>query len=386
MKTILFFEWNSIGNEDICYYFTKMGFNVKKVVFDCNEKSDSVIRKVEAVLDNTVIFSFSFNYYPEISIACKELSVKYVSWVYDSPHINVYSYTVINECNYIFLFDEALYLELHNGGIRTVYYLPLAVNTDRMEQLDFECQNSTLDKDISFVGALYTESSKQLFDRMSQLDDYYRGYIDGLIDSQKLIYGANIIEDMLNEDVLAALEKVYPSDPDSLFAMSSKQIYSEYILLREVTSRERREAISRLGNKHTLDLYTHDKKVSDIGIANHGKIDYYDEMPYVFRTSKININISLRSIKTGIPLRVLDIMSNGGFLITNYQSEMDYYFEPGVDYVYYEDMNDLEAKVTYYLEHDDERKLIASNGCNKVRDIFCYTNAINSILDIVNGN
>ena len=38
----------------------------------------------------------------------------------------------------------------------------------------------------------------------------------------------------------------------------------------------------------------------------------------MFANSKVNLNITLRNIKTGIPLRALDIMGAGGFLLTNY--------------------------------------------------------------------
>ena len=59
----------------------------------------------------------------------------------------------------------------------------------------------------------------------------------------------------------------------------------------------------------------------------HGGVDTLKEMPKVFRQSKINLNLSTRSIKTGIPQRVWDILGAGGFLITNYQNELNKYFE-----------------------------------------------------------
>ena len=45
-------------------------------------------------------------------------------------------------------------------------------------------------------------------------------------------------------------------------------------------------------------------------------------MPYVFRNSRINLNITLRSIKSGIPLRCMDIYGAGGFLLSNYQTDL----------------------------------------------------------------
>ena len=98
-----------------------------------------------------------------------------------------------------------------------------------------------------------------------------------------------------------------------------------------------------------------------------GPVDYSDKMYRIFSGSKINLNITLRSILTGIPLRALDIMSAGGFLLSNYQAELCEYFVPGEDFDYYEDYDDLMNKIDYYLSHDSERETIARSGWEKVR-------------------
>lgn len=64
-------------------------------------------------------------------------------------------------------------------------------------------------------------------------------------------------------------------------------------------------------------------------VNNRGYIDYYSQMPKAFYNAKINLNISLKIIQSGIPLRVLDVLACKGFLITNYQAEIMEYFTPG---------------------------------------------------------
>ncbi len=49
-------------------------------------------------------FVFSFNYYPILSSCCQRHGIRYVSYVYDSPLVALYSCTLINPCNYVFLF------------------------------------------------------------------------------------------------------------------------------------------------------------------------------------------------------------------------------------------------------------------------------------------
>lgn len=384
---IYLLEWKSFGNEDIKEILAEMGHKVISVPFsDTKVKADEIERLLvrKSAYKNCDLL-FSFNYFPEVSICCQKLGLKYVSWVYDSPHISVYSYTIINSCNYVFLFDFALYDELHLAGINTVYYMPLAVNDKRLQRMHLTKDNVKYSQDIAMVGSLYSEPKHRLYDKFSTVSPYVKGYLDGIIDAQKKLYGRYILKEMLSSDIVEEMQKAYPTDPNASTVLSPEDIYADYVLARQVTALERKEILTLLGAKHRVDLYTYDNTVVIPGVVNHGKIDYYDDMPYIFHSSKINLNITLRSIKSGISLRALDIMGSGGFLLSNYQIEYDEYFVPGEDYVFYEDYYDLEEKVEYYLTHENERREIAENGCRKVREEHNYRNRIEMILSIVMG-
>ena len=103
----------------------------------------------------------------------------------------------------------------------------------------------------------------------------------------------------------------------------------------------------------------------------------------VFHDSRINLNISLRSIKTGIPLRCMDIMACGGLLLSNFQADFFHDFVPGEDFDYYENKEDMLSKVEYYLDHEKERAEIAANGQQKIRDFFTIEAVLKRILDTV---
>lgn len=386
--TFFYLEWNSFCNEDMFEVLQELGHRVIKIPFTGYKMSEEEIARV---LDKNLKqcpcdFLFSFNYFPKVSKYCMEHNLKYVSWVYDSPHIHVYSYTVLNACNYIFLFDYAMYEELSSAGIRTVYYMPLGVQDKRLGRL-----RNTPEKrakyicDISFVGSLYSEPKHRLYDKFQNIGGYAKGYLDGLIRAQLHVQGYNFLQEMLTPDIVEEMQKAYPTNPNAETVLSPEGIYTDYVLARQVTAIERREILEKLGQKHKVSLYTYDRDVKIQGVENKGLLDYYDDMPYAFMNSKINLNITLRSIKTGIPLRALDIMGSGGFLLTNYQQEMFEYFEADKDFVYYTDYEDLLDKVDYYLEHDEERKSIAANGCRKVREQHNMKLRVQNILDVLTG-
>lgn len=386
---ILMMEWNSFGNEDIISGFKELGHTVKTMPFSNkeihhNEEVENEI--VKNIRDFGPDFIFSFNYFPIISLACKKADMKYVSWVYDNPFVLLYSYTIIYPGNFCFVFDKELYMEFHKAGINTIYYMPLAANTDRLRAMEtskdldlFKNSKWKNQADIAFIGSLYTEKH-QFYQRLEGISPYTRGYLEGIMAAQKNVYGYNFIQEMLTKDIIDNLMQVLPMEPDSTSVATKEFLYAQYVLNRQITAMERTELLTTIGEKYTFDLYTPDETLSLPGCMNHGKVDYYDMAPYVFKQAKINLNITLRSIKSGIPLRAFDIMGAGGFLLTNYQADfMDCYI-PGEDFVYYESKNDLLSKIEYYLKHDDERAAIAQNGFERTAANHTYKHRIEEMV------
>ena len=389
---IFFMNWNSYGNIDFLDALSHLSEDgsapeVIKYPFQNTEKRDDpeFESRFSSDLQKEVPdFVFSFNYYPLISKVCNREGVKYVSWVYDSPHIALYSYTLINKCNYIFLFDSQMYENFASKGIRTVYYLPLAASVRRLDAVRIAPEiQRRYGAGVSFVGAMYTEAHN-FYDRMEPgLDDYTKGYLQGLMAAQMQIDGMNFVENCLSQNVLERMLQAYPMIPNADGVESSAYMYAQYMLNRKITSVERTQLIRQIGEKYPVKLYTKDKEFTAPGVMCMGQIDYYDAMPYVFKCSDINLNITLRSIQRGIPLRAMDIMGCGGFLLTNYQEDLLQFFTPGEDFVYYESHQDLLDRIGYYLTHEDERRRIAENAHRKVAADHTYDIRIRQMLEIV---
>lgn len=374
---ILFIEWASFGNADIKDAFTKEGHEV--ICFPFSNKDPRKDAQIEGALASKLRETvpdavFSFNYFPLISNVCKREGLPYISWIYDSPYVMLYSYTAINPCNTIYVFDRALCREFQEAGIQTVRYLPMAANTERLDALGFPEPVY----DVSFVGSLYTESHN-FFDRMENLSPYAKGYLEGLMRAQMHVQGYNFIQESLSP-IMGELYQALPMDPNPDGVETREYLYAQYVINRKLTGMERLSLLTAVTKRHTLDLFTLDPAFSLPNLRNHGTADYYAEMPMVFKKSRINLNISLRSIKSGIPLRAFDIMGNGGFLLSNYQEDFLENFTPGVDFVYYESEEDLLQKIDYYLAHEEERQAIAKNGHDKVAKAHTYRDRVREML------
>ena len=239
--------------------------------------------------------------------------------------------------------------------------------------------------DVSFVGSMYHKNSYD--DIKDKLPPYMKGYFDAAMLAQLNIFGDNIIDDLLTVDILKELSEIIDFRQGDRAFSDIRLVFESTFLGFKLANIERVSTLNRLSKTlrgHNTALYTDtiDSKLE--GVDYRGAVAYMTHMPLVFNNSRINLNMTIRNIRTGIPLRVWDILGAGGFLLTNFQVELPDYFENGKDIVYYEDINDCCRKAEYYLAHEDERRLIALNGYNIVKQKHSYIQRIATILDIVN--
>lgn len=383
---ILFLDWGCFGKADAVFSLQQMGHTIH--MFQHSEYIERISPSFDMAIDqfieeHHIDLCFSFNFYALLSEGAKRHNLKYIAFVYDTPFVMLYSYTIINPNNYVFLFDSKQYHSLKQMGINTVYYSPLPVNGTIIDYLLTQNYNKDkLSADVSFVGALYNEDHN-FFSRLDGISDYSKGYLDGIMKAQLKISGYNFIEDVLPKEVLSDIQNIIHYDFEHYGIETPEYIVSNYFINRKLTELERIQLLTAASAHCNLRLYTLNKNAVIPNAENMGAVDYYSEMPYVFHNSKINLNITLRSIQSGIPLRCMDIMGNGGFLLTNYQEDFLKHFTPDVDFAYYEDENDLIHKIDFYLEHEEKRREIAQAGHQQVIKNHSYEKCFTDIFNYI---
>ena len=393
---ILMYRWKAYNYRDIEQTFLLLGHTVDNIEQELGsyDVSPEFERGIEEKIRGTHYdMVFTVNYFPLISNVCERTGVKYVSWTCDNPLISMYHESVFHACNYIFTFDKTNYLEFRGMGVKHIWYLPLAVDTERMDALlgapeKPERRNATQDSemrkyrgDVAFVGSLYERNS---YDKIkNRLPEYLRGYFDAVMEAQLNISGANIVEPMLTTNILEQLQEYFQLEKSEGSFSDLGLIFQTTVLGFKIAEIERRRALIELSKHYRVNVYSNSDVSDLLRIQYCGSVDYWSEMPKVFRMSKINLNFTIPNIKSGIPLRIWDVLGCGGFLLTNYQAEIPYYFKEGEDLVCFDSLEDLCEKVGYYLEHEEERKRIAWNGYRKVREKHSYIERIRTILDTV---
>lgn len=381
---LLICEWSAFMQQDIEMTLDKMNIYYKGISYCFKDvNNDDYFEKQfdKYIKEDTYDAILTLNYFPLVAKVCKRNNIKYISWVYDCPFdVPDAEKTLGFSTNFIFFFDRSQFFYFKNLGFKTVYHMPLAVNIDRLEKIAINDSDlNRFTSEISFIGRLYNSDYDKL---ISFISDYDKGYLNGLIDSQLRIYGYNFIDEILNTDYLYSLQKQYTNSLSSLDLKSFKQIIT-YAINTKITQNERIELLSTLSENHVLKIYSHSNDSRLNNAIYCGTANTMIEMPKIFKLSKINLNITFKQIYTGIPLRVLDILGAGGFLLTNYQEEIAEHFENGHDLIFYTSIEDAIEKANYYLNHESERIAIAKNGHEKVK-MFAFENMLAKIFSTAN--
>ena len=407
MKKILLYRWNALNEEALYENLIKLGLDV--TVFD--EKCEDYMfdgelsrKMIFFINENHIDTVISFNFLPVISLICEACGTDYYSWGYDSPMLSVYAKCSPVVTNKIALFDRREVEFLNAIGLENVYHVPLAVDTDKYDERLKRGINrgsrlfSGKMPDVSFVGSMYTDERKNnLYDVFHEKaakkgeDSTAWSQLDGLIESCAFNYETGLIDYDLS-DVYDFL-KPYMLEAkmgfgDNYFDVE-EIIMREGVLEKKVTQFERLKlmtAIADAGKLKGFDfgLFTTSKTtgLGNLDGCNRGPVDYKDEMPFVFNQSKINLHITLRSIHTGIPLRVFDVLGCGGFLLTNAQEEILESFGDGVHLAVYKTPEECIDKISYYLSHEEERQKIALEGKKRVKELFSYEKGIKKLLKL----
>lgn len=359
-----------LQKEELVWSLLQAGFDAQ--LFDSNisiystDENDthSFVKYIE---ENGIEAFITYDFCPALSDACEIRKVPYISWIYDCPHSTLYERSVTNEFNFIFSFDRNQAEKTLLLGGKHVYHQPLGTNMlrnsgtviDQTAEEKFAC-------DVSFVGNIYPdELYRKIEERAS--DTTRHEYNTIMADTYGKWDGEDRIHKKLSEDALTELDRVYYGSGQK--KVDSDTFFASQLISRTLAGRERIEMLERLA-KYGVQFFTGTRDVSIAGVTPRPTVDQLAELPQVYYLSRINLNITLHCITSGIPARVFEIMGVGGFVISNYQPEIEELFKIDKEIVVYRSFEELEEKVRYYLANERKRLEICINGYNAVKEKY----------------
>ncbi len=346
----------------------------------------------DKIKDDSYQAVLSYGYVPSVSDVCEDRNVPYIAWTYDSILHSLYNKSIENKCNHLFIYDsaEVNYIREHFDAPH-VYYLPLCANVERIASLDIRKEDlSEYTSDVSFVGDLYQQNT--YYSLEPELSEAEKNYFSTAFSYFFGKWGVDSIYDWFSENDATYLQKRLPDYLKNDGLLPDRIFFADTLLSKPIGSLERIEILNRLAKKGgevqtPFKVRLYHKESSDCSVLNgvelHSSVNYFDEMNKAFRFSKINLNITLHGMRSGVPLRCFDVVSSGGFLLTNYQADVGDVFEEDKEVVCYRSIEELVEKTIFYMTHEDERKKIAEAGLKRAKAEHDYKNRLLEIFSRV---
>lgn len=381
---ILYVGTEEISLLDLAIALQEMGYAVTKL--DCKMRTAGYVpaeelRICEALERTSFQYVISHNFCETIAKACEKKGIPYIAWVFDAPQKELFTSAAFYYNNHIFVFDKCQLHRLKEIGIPYVYHTPLGV-LPKMWQGPYETEPTI---EISFMGQLY---GNPYLERVIQAAPYeVKQEINSMHEKLFLHWEKGTpTTGYLSEKTISYLRNVKGEDVTQLYPYMTEQYYYEAAMIsRVIANRERLAVLNKLAEKHEVCLYSFDPHLEGISskVNVFSGVGFGGQAGNIYCRSKINLNISLHCIESGANQRIFDIMAAGGFVLSNYQSELEELFIPGEEIVLFHNEEELTKLVEYYLAHDEEREHIARNGQRKVMQCYTYDVLLKRVLELV---
>lgn len=351
--------------------YVRLGHIIKVIDLDLLKEEILEREVIEARSD----FVFCINHMglpPELLLKVK---IPHACWFIDDPFYWVKE-DPASSYRAIFIWDKAFIPKLKKFGFNHVYPLPHCANQEIFHKVDFS--DSDLKEyrcDVSFMGGSYYRSFEIL---EGLLKEWNETKIREISDEVIRIQSENLslhIYDIL--ETVQAMHQYYIP-----FADREGMIMFGRILAGAASSRYREKVVNSL-TRFDLRLY------GDGGWENllkGEKVKYLGFVPdrdilKLFIASKINLNLATTQIKTILGERPFEILAVGGFVLTDYCSDIGSLFELDKEIACFREAGELEEKIGYFLNHPKEREEIARRGQERVLREHTYKHRMEQLVN-----
>lgn len=275
------------------------------------------------------------------------------------------------ERSYHFCLESSNLADLKSLGLPYVYSL------EHASEYPYLSIPQTYQYEVSFVGHL----KPFLGDKLSDLPFSHRLRADVW---QRIVNLDTSLEKSANAFVAMTC-----STTEDLFELLSLKHYY-MLLLHGHSMRFRGEIVRRIrdalldvfgGDPGYINGYESEARIESERIRYHPPLTDYQQTCEIYRNSKINLNITSLQFDTSVINRVIDVAAVGGFVLTDYRSDLEK-ITSVANHISYRSIEELNDKLRYYLhpDHQSERLEIAYVLHQEVAKKHTYSAVADSIL------
>jgi spore maturation protein CgeB len=318
----------------------------------------------------------AFDSFGLLSKILEQFKMPFISWFVDSP-LYIFKNAEPQKSNYLYLFSwEKSYVKrLIDLGFSNVFYLPLASAHESSQNISITSEEKKIyNCDVAFVGNSNKEKTEDWFDK-----EY---------SSPKIIEFTNEAVDFQIMNPETEMRYIFKKlDTSNLLDKydDDTKLHFEAFCILKATEKLRDEVVKSLSGNFNFKIFGDERWKAGYKENYCGKIDYYKDLPKLYKCAKIIVNVTSFQMNTAVNQRVYDVFSAGGFMISDYRSDYDILF--GKDEIpVYKSINELHRLIKYYLGQETERNNIIQKISAIIKKNHSYSIRIKDLFSIVKKN
>lgn len=316
---------------------------------------------------------FSMGYFHEVSVFCEMVQKVYLSWIVELPNPDMFRAGIKNSCNCFFVADTywCEWLQAHGAG--QCFYLPAAAYSCERQQNFYEYE-------VGYIGRYPEMPEKSAFHHLLQVSLPCKGYLDGLVHTQRVLYNREIVSRAIPNRVTRELSVRNPLSVPEDLVISTAELYTWFEVFPQVMRQEQELLFRAFPVEVAVFNGQPQTEKTDYAVYPYPK---EEEIPELVSKTGMNIHTPNRYYIHGMAPLAFEILGHCGFLMAPGQQDMQELFEEGKDFVLFKDGFHLREQVKEYRDKYEERDEIAQRAYEKIRESHTYDKRIDALLKML---
>jgi len=291
-----------------------------------------------------------------------DLEIPHATWFVDEPRSIVMGRkTFASDYAVAFTWERAYLPYLKRAGFASVEYLPLAADT-----AFFNSEPATeWSRGATFVGSSMTDFAALEFERLEPWPNLQAAVSEALnndfVTRERFGQG---LETIIDESILKNVD-------------GHGRRQAELVCFIEGT-RILRHAFARQLSNDGMEIHGDDGWQS-AGITSSPSVDYAAGLPALYRSSRVNLNITSIQMPTAVNQRVFDCPAAGGFLLTDAQEDLETLFDAPRETARFTDIEEARDLTRYFTAHDSERIAVTQHARERILSEHTYEHRLQTI-------
>jgi spore maturation protein CgeB len=388
----ILYVYGKTKERDYVQALRKLGYTVEEY-FDRQSdhcaNDEEIGQMIACIKENAITHLLSIHMLPNLSVAAYRMGIKYIAMLWDAPVLAMN--TIFGKLDNLWVtsYDKLDCERFKRYGVKHVLYQPLTVDRDALCKWNMSGRlQGNYFNEISFVGRLY---EKNLYDaQITNIPANMQDYFTSIMEEVAFRWdGANRIFGTVDKQILDYIKLVSRGFRiNNPYDEADERFFEVYYLFQKIANIERVCCLNLLAEQYDLTFYT-DSDIEEGLLRPEVKrmpaVEPGKALSLVYAGSKINLNISMRGMEGGTPLRIHEIMGAGGFVLSSFSKETAELFEEDKEIAMFRTPEELLEKAEYYLTHEHERREIALAGQRKVLHRFTHEKKLKELFKWVEG-